>query len=112
MMASASPNPAVAEAPKVKLLIDGQFVDSTTEHWIDVVNPATQDVLSRLPLTTKAEFAAAVSSAEAAFPRWRSTPVPTRVRVMFKFQELIRANMVGWGPGGAGDGGRGVWRGG
>ncbi len=30
------------QPPKVKLLIDGQFVDSTTDSWIDVVNPATQ----------------------------------------------------------------------
>ncbi|KAG2434089.1 hypothetical protein HXX76_007817 [Chlamydomonas incerta] len=84
---------AAAAPPKVKLLIDGQFVDSTTESWLDVVNPATQDVLGKLPLTTQAEFSAAVKAASDAFPKWRATPVPTRVRVMFKFQELIRANM-------------------
>ncbi|KAG2453906.1 hypothetical protein HYH02_002110 [Chlamydomonas schloesseri] len=91
--AAPSPLAAAAAPPKVKLLIDGQFVDSTTENWLDVVNPATQDVLGKLPLTTKAEFNAAVKAAADAFPKWRSTPVPTRVRVMFKFQELIRANM-------------------
>ncbi|GIL53861.1 hypothetical protein Vafri_9374 [Volvox africanus] len=91
---AAAPNPLGSVAStKVKLLIDGEFVDSTTENWLDVVNPATQDVLSRLPLTTKAEFDSAVAAATKAFPKWRSTPVPTRVRVMFKFQELIRANM-------------------
>lgn len=58
-------------------------------------NQATQDVLSQLPLSTKAEFDSAVAAAAAAFPQWRSTPVSTRARVMFKFQELIRANMVG-----------------
>jgi hypothetical protein len=55
---------------------------------------ATQDVVSRLPETTRAEFNAAVAAAKAAFPAWRETPVPTRMRVMLKFQELIRANWV------------------
>jgi malonate-semialdehyde dehydrogenase (acetylating)/methylmalonate-semialdehyde dehydrogenase len=55
---------------------------------------ATQEVVSRLPETTAAEFNAAVAAAKAAFPAWRATPVPTRQRVMLKFQELIRANWV------------------
>lgn len=62
---------------------------------------ATQQVLSKLPLTTSAEFNAAVQSAKDAFPRWRDTPIPTRVRVMLKFQQLIREHTVGrregWG---------------
>jgi acyl-CoA reductase-like NAD-dependent aldehyde dehydrogenase len=55
---------------------------------------ATQEVLSQLPLTTTAEFNAAVQSAKDAYPKWRSTPVSTRARVMFKLQELIRAHTV------------------
>lgn len=47
-----------------------------------------------MPETTAAEFNAAVAAAKAAFPAWRATPVPTRQRVMLKFQELIRANWV------------------
>ena len=58
-----------------------------------MVNPATQDVVSRLPLCTPEEFSAAVASAKAAFPKWRDTPVPQRARVMFKLQELIHAHM-------------------
>eukprot|EP00877_Chromochloris_zofingiensis_P007850 jgi/Chrzof1/3318/Cz12g20220.t1 len=76
--------------PSVKLLMDGDFVESKAPKWLDVINPATQDIVSRLPLTTTDEFNAAVAAAKAAFPAWRETPVPTRVRVMFKFQELIR----------------------
>jgi acyl-CoA reductase-like NAD-dependent aldehyde dehydrogenase len=55
---------------------------------------ATQEVVSRIPLTTAAEFNAAVQAAKDAFPAWRATPVPTRQRVMLKFQELIRQNWV------------------
>lgn len=79
--------------PTVKLMLDGALVDSKTKEWIDVVNPATQDVVSRLPLCTPSEFNAAVASAKAAFPKWAATPVPTRARVMFKLQELIHKHM-------------------
>ncbi|KAL6763096.1 Aldehyde/histidinol dehydrogenase [Haematococcus lacustris] len=81
------------ETPSVKLLIDGKFVESQASEFIPVVNPATQETLSRLPLATPKEFNSAVQAAKDAFPKWRATPVPSRQRVMFKFLELIRANM-------------------
>eukprot|EP00245_Coleochaete_scutata_P001493 TRINITY_DN1182_c0_g1_i2.p1 TRINITY_DN1182_c0_g1~~TRINITY_DN1182_c0_g1_i2.p1 ORF type:complete len:559 (-),score=111.12 TRINITY_DN1182_c0_g1_i2:182-1858(-) len=76
--------------PKVKLLIDGAFVESKSEKLIDVINPATQDVVSRVPLTSPSEFERAVMAAKEAYPKWRNTPVTARARIMFKFQELIR----------------------
>ncbi|KAM3370452.1 hypothetical protein ACQJBY_018026 [Aegilops geniculata] len=57
------------------------------------MSQATQEVVSRIPLTTADEFRAAVDAARTAFPGWRSTPVTARQRIMFKYQELIRANM-------------------
>ena len=55
---------------------------------------ATQEVVSRLPQTTEREFNAAVQAAKDAYPKWRNTALPTRSRVMFKYQELIRQHMV------------------
>lgn len=51
-------------------------------------------MVSQLPLTTDEEFKSAVSAAKKAFPSWKNTPITTRQRVMLKFQELIRKNMV------------------
>ncbi|KAI9110393.1 hypothetical protein K1719_018553 [Acacia pycnantha] len=79
--------------PRVPNLIGGSFIDSKSSTFIDVINPATQEVVSQLPLTTDEEFKAAVSAAKTAFPSWRNTPVTTRQRVMLKFQELIRRDM-------------------
>jgi acyl-CoA reductase-like NAD-dependent aldehyde dehydrogenase len=59
-----------------------------------VLLQATQEVISRVPHTTKEEFDAAVAAAKEAFPAWRDTPVTVRARVMFNFQKLIRDNMV------------------
>ncbi|KAJ8452928.1 hypothetical protein Cgig2_014691 [Carnegiea gigantea] len=81
---------------RVPNLIGGKFIESQATEVIDVINPATQEVVSQVPLTTKEEFKAAVSAAKQAFPSWRNTPVTTRQRVMLKLQELIRRDMVGF----------------
>ena len=77
----------------VKLLINGEFVESRTQQWRDVVNPATQEVLARVPLATAEEIDAAVASASQAFKTWRKTPIGTRARIFLKYQQLIRENM-------------------
>ena len=80
-------------AATVKLLIDGQFVESASTQWRDVVNPATQHVLARVPLATAAEVDAAVAAAKEAFKSWRKTPIGTRARIFLKYQQLIREHM-------------------
>uniref|UniRef100_A0A1J3K802 methylmalonate-semialdehyde dehydrogenase (CoA acylating) n=1 Tax=Noccaea caerulescens TaxID=107243 RepID=A0A1J3K802_NOCCA len=94
-MSSTSPELSTHQPkpPRVQNLIGGSFVDSQSSSYIDVINPATQEVVSQVPLTTSEEFKAAVSAAKQAFPSWRNTPITTRQRVMLKFQELIRKNM-------------------
>ena len=84
---------AVAAIPTVKLLIDGAFVESRTSEWRDVVNPATQEVLARVPFATMAEVDAAVTAAREAFKTWRKTPIGTRARIFLKYQQLIREHM-------------------
>nr|WP_223306026.1 CoA-acylating methylmalonate-semialdehyde dehydrogenase [Massilia sp. NR 4-1] len=79
--------------PSVKLLINGEFVESATQQWRDVVNPATQQVLARVPFATPAEVEAAVASAKQAFLTWRRTPIGARARIFLKYQQLIRENM-------------------
>ncbi|CAI8591351.1 unnamed protein product [Vicia faba] len=83
----------MANSLRVPNLIGGKFVESKSLTFIDVINPATQDVVSQVPLTTNEEFKAAVAAAKKAFPSWRNTPITKRQRVMLKFQELIRRDM-------------------
>ncbi len=81
------------QAPTVKLLIDGKLVESKTTQWRNVVNPATQEVLARVPFATPEEVNAAVANAKEAFKTWRKTPIGTRSRIFLKLQQLIRENM-------------------
>lgn len=77
----------------VKLLINGEFVESRTTEWRDVVNPATQQVLARVPFATAGEVDEAIRSAHAAFKTWKDTPIGARMRIMLKYQALIREHM-------------------
>ncbi|HYP83603.1 CoA-acylating methylmalonate-semialdehyde dehydrogenase [Variovorax sp.] len=83
-----------AQVATVKLLIDGKFVESKTTEWRDIVNPATQEVLARVPFATADEVDAAVASAKEAFKTWRKTAIGARARIFLKYQQLIRENMA------------------
>jgi len=82
-----------ADVPTVNLLIAGEFVESETQEWREVINPATQQTLARVPFATPAEVNAAIRSARDAFAHWRNTPIGARMRIMLRFQALIRENM-------------------
>ena len=90
MNAPQSPVASHTTVESVKLLIDGQWCESRTEHWQDVINPATQAVLARVPFATEAEVDAAIQAAQRAFATWRDTPLGARMRIMLKLQALIR----------------------
>jgi malonate-semialdehyde dehydrogenase (acetylating)/methylmalonate-semialdehyde dehydrogenase len=82
-----------ANVSTVKLLINGEFVESGTREWRDIVNPATQEVLARVPFSTAAEVDQAIRSAHAAFATWKNTPIGARMRIMLKYQALVREHM-------------------
>jgi malonate-semialdehyde dehydrogenase (acetylating)/methylmalonate-semialdehyde dehydrogenase len=81
------------QAPTVKILLDGKFIESQTTEWHDVINPATQEVLAQVPFATDEEINAAVASAKAAFKTWKNTPLAARARIMLKLQALVREHM-------------------
>ena len=58
---------------KTQNVIDGKFLDSSTSQWVDVHNPATNDVVTKTPCTTHEEMNAAVESAKVAFKSWSKT---------------------------------------
>lgn len=82
-----------SQVPTVKLLINGEFVESNTDRWEPVLNPATQETLAMIPFATQEEIDQAVQSAQEAFKTWRKTPIGVRSRIFLKYQQLIRENM-------------------
>ncbi len=52
MSHSLSTADANRDIPRIPLLINGEYVQSRTTEWRDVINPATQQRLARVPLAT------------------------------------------------------------
>ena len=73
--------------------LDNQFNKSSTNRWIDLHDPATQNLVTRVPETTQEEMKTAVDSAEKAFKTWKNTSLLTRQQIMFRLASLIRDNM-------------------
>jgi acyl-CoA reductase-like NAD-dependent aldehyde dehydrogenase len=73
-----------------KLLIDGALVDG--DSTMDVINPATEDVLAKCPRASKAQLDAAVAAAQAAFPAWKATPIAERKAKLAQIADIIQAN--------------------
>lgn len=72
--------------------LDNEFVASKATTWIDLPDPATNNLITRVPQSTDEELRAAIESAEKAFPAWRATSIMHRQQVLFKFVGLIKAN--------------------
>jgi malonate-semialdehyde dehydrogenase (acetylating) / methylmalonate-semialdehyde dehydrogenase len=69
--------------------INGQIQVGTAQRYGDVYNPAQGRVSGRLAFATRAEIDAAVSAAAKAFPVWSHVPAVRRVRILFRFRELV-----------------------
>ncbi|MFB3854656.1 MAG: CoA-acylating methylmalonate-semialdehyde dehydrogenase [Vicinamibacterales bacterium] len=73
--------------------VGGTWVASSALTLFDVANPASGEVIARVPMSGSAEVAAAVAAASAALPAWRSAPVSERTGLLFALRERFRARL-------------------
>jgi malonate-semialdehyde dehydrogenase (acetylating) / methylmalonate-semialdehyde dehydrogenase len=83
-------------APTATRLLDNYIGGAWTPaaadaEALDVTNPATGEVLARVPLSTSADLDAAVAAARAALPEWRAVSVIARARKLFALREGLDA---------------------
>lgn len=74
--------------------INGQWCNSETPNHLDIINPATTEVLAQVPLSTVGELNQAAEAAAIAFPSWRRTPATERVQYLFKLKNLLEENFA------------------
>lgn len=77
------------EIKTLKNYIGGQWIEAQTEKYEDVPNPATDQTIARVPLSTPNDIDIAVKEATKAFAVWSKTPVPKRARILFRYQQLL-----------------------
>src|SRR5215212_8686798 len=76
--------------PSTRLLdnyVAGSWTPATGDDALDVTNPATGDVLARVPLSGAGDLDAAVSAARAALPEWRAVSAIGRSQKLFALRE-------------------------
>ncbi|HUW61815.1 MAG TPA: CoA-acylating methylmalonate-semialdehyde dehydrogenase [Candidatus Bathyarchaeia archaeon] len=73
--------------------INGAWKESSAADQLPVVNPATGEVLARVPFSTAAEVAEAAEAGLAAFREWRRVPAVDRVQFLFKFKNLLEDHL-------------------
>lgn len=77
-----------------KLFINNEFVESKASEWMDVKNPATNEVVTKVPIATREEMNQAVNSCAEAYKTWSQTTVLSRQQLMFKLQHLLRRDLT------------------
>jgi malonate-semialdehyde dehydrogenase (acetylating)/methylmalonate-semialdehyde dehydrogenase len=73
--------------------IGGQWVAADASQSLPIDNPATAEVIGRVPLSQASDVGAAVAAATKAFPGWRETPPVDRARVLFRLKALLEDNL-------------------
>src|SRR3954463_16654841 len=85
---------SAATTPSVRLLdnyVGGQWTPASGSEELDVTNPATGEVLARVPMSSASDLDAAVRAARAALPEWRAVSVIGRARLLFALREGLEA---------------------
>ena len=77
---------------RLQNFIDGAWRTSGAEQILNVMNPASAQVLVEVPLSPADEVNEAAEAASRAFVSWRQTPVGDRILPMFKLRELLVTN--------------------
>jgi malonate-semialdehyde dehydrogenase (acetylating)/methylmalonate-semialdehyde dehydrogenase len=76
----------------VRNYVNGEWIESESKDLLDITNPSTGEVISRVPLSTRGEVDGAVEAAKQAFWDWRTTPPATRARYLFRLKEVLEDN--------------------
>jgi malonate-semialdehyde dehydrogenase (acetylating)/methylmalonate-semialdehyde dehydrogenase len=78
---------------KVLNYIGAEWRESGADEFLDVFNPATQELLARTPFSPAEEVDAAAQAAQAAFLDWRQVPPGDRIQYLFKLKDLLEAGL-------------------
>jgi malonate-semialdehyde dehydrogenase (acetylating)/methylmalonate-semialdehyde dehydrogenase len=73
--------------------INGKFVDSCSQKFLDVISPVDGNNLSKVCISNSKDLEQAVEAAANAFPAWSKTPIKERVQVFYKYKTLLERDI-------------------
>ncbi len=81
------------QVKKLKYCVNGEWLTSKTNTYMNCYNPSTGEVIAQAPQCTAEEVESAVAAAKAAYPGWSDTSVVRRVQVLFKLKTLLEEHL-------------------
>lgn len=78
---------------KLRNYVNGSWNYPNTEKSQEVLNPATNEVISQVPLSKPIQIDQAANTAKMAFKEWRQVPVTDRIQYLFKLKQLLEKNL-------------------
>ena len=75
---------------KYDLFINGEFVKSNSKKYFDTINPATDEVISKIAEANKKDIDLAVKSAKIAFRSWSKLKAKERGKYIFRIARMIQ----------------------
>jgi len=76
--------------PNTELFINGKWRAASSNDWLDVINPATEESVGKVAVAQISDLDEALDAANAAFKLWRNTPPFARYKIMRRAADLLR----------------------
>ncbi|MBX3065555.1 MAG: CoA-acylating methylmalonate-semialdehyde dehydrogenase [Anaerolineae bacterium] len=80
-------------AQRILNFVGGAWTDSSAEVKQNVSNPALGKVIGEVVMTPQEQVARAAETGHKAYQEWRKVPVTDRIQYLFKFKQLLEANI-------------------
>src|SRR5881394_1168686 len=77
----------------IKNYVGGGWTSPASRDEMPVTNPATAEVIAKVPLSSKSDIDRAAAAAAEALPGWRRTPPGDRIQPLFKLKQLLEENL-------------------
>lgn len=82
----------MSEVKRMKYCVGGEWIESTTDKYMEVTDSSTGEVIAEVPCCTKEEVEAAIANADEVFKSWSRLSMAKRVQYLFKWREVLYAH--------------------
>jgi len=77
--------------PDTKLFINGEWRDALAKENLEIINPATEEVIGKLSHARKEDLDLALVAAEKAFDSWKNVSAYERSKILRKAADIVRS---------------------
>jgi succinate-semialdehyde dehydrogenase/glutarate-semialdehyde dehydrogenase len=81
------------EYPNTQLFLNGEWRDSLSKETLEIINPATEEIIGKLAHARKDDLDIALNAADTAFKDWKNVSAYDRSKILRKAAEIIRSRV-------------------